>query len=489
MIVIQVINPVYSRIFSDTQTAADQQLLLQYADYMKKWVDHAPFTPSFKAGRWDGKISFFNAATGNIMTGLVPDAYARFSKVTETALIDNLEYFTKRDIKVDPDIFIDTEFGYSLYEDQIFALEHMIKYKRAIGEIATGAGKTVMTCALLETLQPEHGLVIVPNINLVLQTYEEGFVECGLADKTGMYYGSQKDELNKYTVATWQSLQNNKEMMAEFDLVVIDESHGAKGNEIQELMMYAENAVERYGVTGTLPKPIADLTTIIGVIGPKTVEVTPADLQARNRLSNCTIFIVSFEYSKAYRSKLEKLAKAAGDKVSDTLKSNTRKRFKLRELARNKSRASAINKLVGATTGSSVILTVLQEEGKLLAENLPNSVHMHAKTKPDDRMKIKKDLQDPDDPLSNLVCTYKLGSTGLNMKTLKNIILGSPTKSFISVIQSVGRALRKHEDKTQAFIFDIDDKIKGIESANVRREFYKEKTYPVKELTIYIEDE
>lgn len=69
-------------------------------------------------------------------------------------------------------------------------------------------------------------------------------------------------------------------------------------------------------------------------------------------------------------------------------------------------------------------------------------------------MKIKKiEKAEP----AILVSSYALMSTGINIKKLTNIILASPLKSFTTVTQSIGRALRLHVSKEYANVYDIVD--------------------------------
>jgi len=67
-----------------------------------------------------------------------------------------------------------------------------------------------------------------------------------------------------------------------------------------------------------------------------------------------------------------------------------------------------------------------------------NIFYIAGATKPKDRQKI-------------------IDSTGLSIKKLKNIILASPMKSFVSITQSIGRAIRLHVGKNVAEIYDIVD--------------------------------
>ncbi len=56
-----------------------------------------------------------------------------------------------------------------------------------------------------------------------------------------------------------------------------------------------------------------------------------------------------------------------------------------------------------------------------------------------------------------IVASYGTFSTGINIKNLHNIIFASPSKSRIRNLQSIGRVLRKGNNKTKATLYDIAD--------------------------------
>jgi superfamily II DNA or RNA helicase len=58
---------------------------------------------------------------------------------------------------------------------------------------------------------------------------------------------------------------------------------------------------------------------------------------------------------------------------------------------------------------------------------------------------------------SIIVASYGTFSTGINIKSLQNVIFASPSKSRIRVLQSIGRQLRKSEGKEMAVLYDISD--------------------------------
>jgi len=56
-----------------------------------------------------------------------------------------------------------------------------------------------------------------------------------------------------------------------------------------------------------------------------------------------------------------------------------------------------------------------------------------------------------------IIATYGIFSTGVNIKSLKNVLLISSSKSKIRILQSIGRSLRKHDNKKDegATIWDL----------------------------------
>ena len=60
---------------------------------------------------------------------------------------------------------------------------------------------------------------------------------------------------------------------------------------------------------------------------------------------------------------------------------------------------------------------------------------------------------------SIIVASYGTFSTGINIKNLHNVVFASPSKSRIRNLQSIGRVLRKGNNKTKAMLYDIADDI------------------------------
>ena len=86
----------------------------------------------------------------------------------------------------------------------------------------------------------------------------------------------------------------------------------------------------------------------------------------------------------------------------------------------------------------------------------PRSVFfVYGKTDTLEREDIRNIVEEEENAI--IVASYGVFSTGINIKRLHNIIFASPYKSQIKVLQSIGRGLRRTEDKTECNLFDISD--------------------------------
>ena len=78
-----------------------------------------------------------------------------------------------------------------------------------------------------------------------------------------------------------------------------------------------------------------------------------------------------------------------------------------------------------------------------------------------------------------IVATYGVAAVGINIPRIFNLVLVEPGKSFVRVIQSIGRGIRKAEDKDFVQIWDITSTCKFAKRhLTKRKQFYKEANYP-----------
>ena len=78
-----------------------------------------------------------------------------------------------------------------------------------------------------------------------------------------------------------------------------------------------------------------------------------------------------------------------------------------------------------------------------------------------------------------VIATYGVAAVGINIPRIFNLVLIEPGKSFVRVIQSIGRGIRKAEDKDFVQIWDLTSTCKYAKRhLTSRKKFYKEAEYP-----------
>jgi hypothetical protein len=174
----------------------------------------ARYLPAVRLGRWDGKIAYFQLG-GSTYTNLLPEIIPILEQYNyDIELDDQREYSTTFEFALmQEDTFSDTLWpkGHPqegqpivLRDYQVEIINNYLQNPQCIQEVATGAGKTIMTATLSAAVEP-HGrsIVIVPNKSLVTQT-EKDYRNVGL--DVGVYFGDRKEHGHKHTICTWQSL-------------------------------------------------------------------------------------------------------------------------------------------------------------------------------------------------------------------------------------------------------------------------------------------
>ena len=112
-----------------------------------------------------------------------------------------------------------------------------------------------------------------------------------------------------------------------------------------------------------------------------------------------------------------------------------------------------------------------------LIKNIPDATFIKGDVKLDDRKEQYDEIKTSDGKI--IVATYGVAAVGINIPRIFNLVLIEPGKSFVRVIQSIGRGIRKAEDKDSVQIWDITSSCKFAKRhLGARKKFYKEANYP-----------
>ncbi len=271
------------------------------ANKLKFAVPYARYLPQYKLGRWDGKINFFGiGGTGyvnhlDIIVNTLVDSGVEVAEISDNRIKHNLT-FNKIDKnywahKTWPKGHIAEGEKIILRDYQVEVINNFLETPQALQEVATGAGKTIITATLSHLCEPfGRTLVIVPNKSLVTQT-EEDYINCGL--DVGVYFGDRKELGKTHTICTWQSLNILDKKSKDYDAVVtlaeflngvetliVDEVHQAKADVLKKLLTQnLKNAPLRWGLTGTVPKEDFEFQAILASIGPVIGKISAKELQ------------------------------------------------------------------------------------------------------------------------------------------------------------------------------------------------------------------
>ena len=446
---------------------------------LKFEVPYARYMPQYKLGRWDGKIAFFGIGGTGYVNHLNKIQEVLINNSVEITSIDDKRTHVDLNFKTIKEDFWKNKVwpkGHPvagelirLRDYQIEVINNFLSNPQALQEVATGAGKTIIT-ATLSKITEKYGrsLVIVPNKSLVTQT-EEDYINCGL--DVGVYFGDRKELGKTHTICTWQSLnildKKTKDgsavlSLAEFlegvQTVIVDEVHQAKAEVLKNLLTRnLRNAPVRWGLTGTVPKEKFEFESIHASLGPVIGNITAKELQDKGVLSNCHVNVVQLIDTIAHSNYQEEL----------------------KYLVTNKDRINYIGKLLNtiSQSGNTLILVDRISAGEMLQEIIPNSVFVKGDMKLTDRKETYDEIKEGTNKV--IIATYGVASVGINIPRIFNLVLIEPGKSFVRVIQSIGRGVRKAKDKDFVQIWDLTSTCKFAKRhLTQRKKFYKEAEYP-----------
>ena len=440
-------------------------------------IPYARHLPAVKLGRWDGKVSFF---------GLGGTTYLALVDQILPILEDAGVYVDLKDERHQHNFefqLIDQNFLSSiqwpdnhpcagqdivLRDYQVEVINKFLENPQSIQEVATGAGKTIITAALCKLVE-NYGrtLTIVPNKSLVTQT-EDDFVACNL--DVGVYYGDRKELGRQNTIATWQSLNilekksKNEhsteflEAMQDVNTIIVDEVHMAKADVLKRLLTgpFAHCGI-RWGLTSTVPKADFEFYGLKCSIGDVKNKIPAKELQDKGVLAQCNVNVLQTQDHPEFKNYQEELKWLTTDDTRMSWIAN-----KIDDIS---------------NSGNTLILVDRISAGEILEKKIKDSVFISGATKNPDRKEHYDEVSTAKNKV--IIATYGVAAVGINIPRIFNLVLIEPGKSFVRVIQSIGRGIRKAEDKDNVQIWDITSSCKFAKRhLGQRKKFYKEANYP-----------
>jgi len=423
-------------------------------------VPGAKFMPMFRNRVWDGKIRLFSSDTGEIYVGLLPyvKKFCHSNKILY--IIEKGVEDDRNVVRKDVGAYIESLKPKSqgkflkIRDYQVDAVHHALARNRALLVSPTASGKSLIIYSLVRYYQMKglKTLILVPTTSLVEQMYTD-FKDYGWdSDKhcQKIYQGYTTKIEKDVVISTWQSIYKMpRKYFDQFGCVIGDEAHMFKAKSLTGIMTKLNQCKYRFGLTGTLDGTQTHQLVLEGLFGAVKKVVTTKELIDKNTLANLKIKCVILKH--------------------DSIREKMTYAEELEYLVTNEKRTDFVVNLLRHLNGNTLCLYQLVEKhGKILNDKMKdceNVYFVYGGTDTSEREKIRGLVEKQ--TKSTTIASYGTFSTGINIRNIHNIVLASPSKSKIRVLQSIGRGLRTSSNKDSVLVYDIADDI----SYNDRRNF------------------
>lgn len=466
---------------------------------LNKRIDSWRFNPLVKKGLWDGYISYIKDDKW-IPAGLWQEVMSIAKEYNYDLKLNGITILFDREIKQDEfktwalDFFKGHPDGLLPRDYQIESAFNILKFRRCLAELATSAGKTLISfltvAYMLEQKKAEKILFIVPNVSLVVQASED-FLDYNWKNRVGIkvqqIYSGQKIRAGRNVViGTYQSLVKKKaDYFDQFDAVIIDETHKAKSQSIKTILSKCNNTDYRFGLSGTIPKPgTLDRLTLMAYTGPVIAEITANYLQNEGHISNCNVKIIKMDYAT------QSTKEAFREMSFNRYESKDVFKFEQNYVINSPGRLNFISNVISRVPRNSLVLFHRIEHGKKIYDKLRQDsdkrvYYVDGGTDKDIREEYKKKMEAGEEVV--IVASYGTFSTGISIRKIHNIFFTESFKSEVIIRQSIGRGLRQHSSKDSVNIVDFVDDLSLpdwenylIRHAKARQKIYKEQKFNYK---------
>ena len=474
-------NEVYTTINSE------QHVYHELSDHFTFEVPGAKFMPQYRNKYWDGKIRLYDIRKNELYTGLIDRVISFCNRQGYTYEFEGNKFYglpIEENEMISPEGVSDYIKSISVHKPrgyQIKGVYDALKNYRKLLISPTASGKSLMIYSITR-YHVERGdktLIVVPTTSLVEQMYKD-FMDYSWDVKRychRVYSGRDKNTNLAVTITTWQSIYKlEKKYFDQFKTVIGDEAHLFKSKSLVNIMTKLLDCKNRYGFTGTLDGTQTHKWVLEGLFGPSYKIIRTDELMKKGYLSKLNIKVLTLKHPARKFNTYE-------DEIQYLITHTQRNNF--------------IKNLAIDQKGNTLILYTRVESHGLPLFELINSCKeenrkcffVHGGVDTEDREEVRTITEKEDNAI--IIASYGTFSTGINIRNLHNVIFASPNKSKIRNLQSIGRVLRKGDNKVKATLFDIADDITYGSSKNYtlnhmmeRVKIYNEENFNYEMLTI-----
>lgn len=440
-------------------------------------VPNAKFMPQYRSKYWDGKIRLFNIEKKEIYCGLIDKLQVFCERYNYTFEFENNKFYglpyEENEMVSQEGVqeYLQRITNFSPRDYQVEGVYDALRRNRRLLISPTGSGKSLMIYGVCRyhVEASRKVLIVVPTTSLVEQMYKD-FEDYGWDVEQHCYkiYGGKTRIAKKdVVISTWQSIYKmDRKWFGQFDVIIGDEAHQFKSKSLISIMSKLADAKYRYGFTGTLDGTQTHKWVLEGLFGPSYKIVNTKDLQEAGYLAKLNIKVLLMKHDPQVFETYE-------DEVQFIIGHEKRNKF--------------IKNLAHDLKGNSLILfSRVATHGEVLYDLINTSERkvffVHGGVDAEERETVRQITEQENDAI--IIASFGTFSTGINIKNLHNVIFASPSKSRIRTLQSIGRVLRKSENKLKATLYDIADDCKKGSRSNYtlnhlmeRIKFYNEEKF------------
>jgi superfamily II DNA or RNA helicase len=319
---------------------------------------------------------------------------------------------------------------------------------RGLVHVPTGGGKTEIFIGLSRVL-PCEWLFVVHRADLVGQTARRYIKRTG--EEAGVWEGKWHRGTSNVTLATFQALHHARrkknpgllEFYKQIQAVNVDEVHAQPADSFYSVSLDLTNAYYRVGMSGTpLERSDHDNMRTIAALGPILYTIPYTLLRDRGILSQSKVYMVKYKHPEIDEGSPWQAV------YHDLIVGNRARNELLADIAVKAAKPSL---MFVEEHSHGLRLQKLMEKRGLKVDFAEGTQWL------DTRQRKIKHLVDGD---VDVLLSTVIFQEGIDIPSLRSVIVSNGKKSVVAAIQRIGRGMRVDKDtgKTEFEVWDILDR-------------------------------
>lgn len=457
------------------------------------------FAPKWRKGQLSKKCYAINM-DGKFPIGLLNEIYD-FAKAfvpqlttSQFTVSSRARYFYEPSFLLPKNYELHHFDGWEYRDIQLKALERVFVRGRGIVKVGTGGGKGLIMASICRTIldyNPCQTIAILVPTHLVRKTYEEFMNDYGFTeDEVSPWLAKSKGEkgVENFTtpiiiVGPNLSVSRSEKFhqhVGNRNLFLIDECHIIKDSSKITQLVKSVKTNNIIGFTGTLPPETQDLYSVLGHIGKVVCNVESSELKSKGLKAHSKVYATCFT-GCSYKPTKEYVDDEGNDQVyTDTQMFNNEMEYLLKSPERTDYICRWVLKVC---TGNTMIPIDRDYHEEILREKFADCgrkvIVVNGDTPEVERSKIYADMENENGTI--LIVKTGVMREGISIKNLSFMVGFFAQKSFIRIIQLLGRIERLGGKEVPIFFDFFDTTYFSKKHYGERKAFYKKDKTPVVE--------